>query len=133
MGEPDWAARAKLLKKWRGPSRIRGARPLRCSENVMHQSSLEARRCTELHLMQKGGLIRELQAHPQVRFRLSVGDHHICDYLADFVYWDNERGCKVVEDTKGMITEISRLKMKLMHAIHGVDVEVVRHVKAGWR
>lgn len=100
----------------------------------MHQSTSEARRCDELSLMQQGGLIRDLQAHPQMRFRLDVGGHHICDYLADFVYFDNERGERVVEDVKGYQTEISKFKLKLMAAVHGVNVELVRASKVrGWR
>ena len=108
--------------------------PTRCSEGVMHQSRSESRRCTELHLMQKGGLIRDLEAHPQVRFRLDVDGHHICDYLADFVYFDNERNQRVVEDVKGFQTEISKFKLKLMAAVHGVNVELVRNGRGrGWR
>lgn len=123
---------AKFVK--RAPRNKFSARPLRCQAGVMHQSTSEARRCDELHLMQKGGLIRDLRAHPQARFRLDVGDHHICDYLADFVYFDNERGEDVVEDVKGHQTEVSKFKLKLMLAVHGVDVELVRNAKArGWR
>lgn len=110
------------------------SRPLRCQAGVMHQSTSEARRCDELHLMQKGGLIRDLEAHPQVRFRLDVAGHHICDYLADFVYFDNERNEQVVEDVKGFQTEISKFKLKLMAAVHGVNVELVRSSRGrGWR
>ena len=109
-------------------------RPLRCKAGSMHQSTLEARRCDELHLMQTGGLIRDLRAHPQVRFRLDVGGHHIADYQADFCYFDTERNAEVVEDTKGMVTEVFRMKAKLMAAVHGVDVEIVRtHKGRGWR
>jgi hypothetical protein len=92
----------------------------------MHQSTAEARRCDELSLMESGGLIRDLRAHPQVRFRLDVGGHHICDYLADFVYFDNERNAEIVEDVKGMVTEVSKFKLRLMEAVHGVSVELVR-------
>ena len=111
------------------------ARPLACRQGVIHQSTLEARRCDELHLMQQGGLIKDLRAHPQVRFRLDVDGHHICDYMADFCYYDNERQTEVVEDTKGMITDVCRMKMKLMAAVHGVDVELVRQAgkSRGWR
>jgi hypothetical protein len=109
------------------------SRPLACRQGVIHQSTLEARRCDELHLMQTGGLIKDLRAHPQVRFRLD--GHHICDYLADFCYFDNERNAEVVEDTKGIITDVCRMKLKLMAAVHGVDVELVRHAgkSKGWR
>ena len=111
------------------------SRPLRCQAGVMHQSTLEARRCDELHLMQKGGLIRNLRAHPQIVYRLDVNGVHVCNFLADFVYFDNERGCEIVEDTKGTLTAECRLKLKLMAAVHGVDVELVRHAgkSRGWR
>lgn len=102
-------------------------RPLRgqfCG--VMHQSTGEARRCDELHLMQKGGLIRDLEAHPQVRYDLTVNGVHVCNYLADFRYFDIERGETVVEDFKGYQTEVSKLKLKLMEACHGISVELVR-------
>jgi len=101
-------------------------RPLRCIQGVMHQSTAEARRCDELTLMERGELIRDLRAHPQVRFRLDVDGHHICDYLADFVYFDNQRNAEVVEDVKGFQTEISKFKLRLMEAVHGVSVELVR-------
>jgi hypothetical protein len=110
------------------------SRPIACRQGVIHQSTLEARRCDELHLMQQGGLIKDLRAHPQVRFRLDVDGHHICDYLADFCYFDIERNSEVVEDTKGVITDVCRMKLKLMAAVHGVDVELVRHAgkSKGW-
>jgi len=115
--------------------RVRGAKPLRCSQGIMHQSTLEARRCTELHLMQLGNLIRDLEAHPQPRYRLDVNGVHVCDYLADFRYFDNDRQEVVVEDTKGWLTEVARLKLKLVAAVHGVNVELVRKVgrSEGWR
>ena len=102
------------------------ARPLRCLQGLMHQSTAEARRCDELHLMEKGGLVSEIQAHPQERFRLDVNGVHVCDYLADFVYFDNERKQRVVEDVKGFQTEVSKFKLRLMEAVHGVSVELVR-------
>ncbi len=108
-------------------------RPLRCRANHMHQSTLEARRCDELGLMEKAGLIRDLEQ--QVRFRLDVNGRHICDYICDWKYFDNERGCEIVEDAKGLMTEVCRMKLKLMAAIHGVNVELVRHAgkPRGWR
>jgi hypothetical protein len=99
-----------------------GSKPKRCSENVWHQSTLEARRCTELHLMQKGGLIRELEAHPQHRYRLECNGVHICDYLADFVYVDTETGAIVAEDTKGFRTREFIIKSRLMLACHQIQV-----------
>ncbi len=107
-----------------------GNRPLRCRQGHMHQSTLEARRCDELHLMQAAGLVRDLRTQEQ--FRLDVNGVHICSYIADFVYFDNERGTQVVEDTKGVVTETFRLKAKLMEAVHGITVQLVRHSQS-WR
>ena len=105
--------------------------PNRCRTGQMHQSSLEARRCSELSLMQEGGVIRDLEAHPQPRFCLKVNNIHVCDYLADFRYVDAETGATVVEDVKGHATEVYRLKKRLMLACYGIEVQEVRRVR--WR
>src|SRR3989304_3099495 len=116
----------RMARMLRGP-KFRNS-PTRCRDGVMHQSQLESRRCDELHLMEAGGLIRDLEAHPQPRYKLDVNEVHICDYLADFRYFDVDRGEEVVEDTKGFMTDVARMKLKLMEAIHGVAVQLVRKV-----
>lgn len=84
--------------------------------------------------MEKGGLIRDLRAHPQAMFRLDVNGQHIATYRPDFIYFDNERGEEIVEDTKGILTDVCRMKLKLMAAVHGVNVELVRNSRGrGWR
>lgn len=75
----------------------------------------------DLLALQAAGLIRDLETQP--KFRLDVGSVHICSYLADFQYFDVPRGAIVVEDVKGMRTEVYKLKAKLMLAIHGIEVE----------
>ncbi|MGE5747306.1 MAG: DUF1064 domain-containing protein [Solirubrobacterales bacterium] len=99
----------------------------------MHQSTLEARRCDELQLLEKAGLIRDLEQ--QVRFRLDGNGHRVADYSGEWKYFDNERGCEIVEDAKGLLTDVCRMKLKLMAAVHGVNVELVRHAgkSRGWR
>jgi hypothetical protein len=100
----------------------------------MHQSTLEARRCDELHLMQAGGLVRDIEAHPQPRYSLDVNGVHVCTYVPDFRYFDTDRDALVVEDAKGILTDVCRIKLKLMAACHGIDVQLVRHSKGhGWR
>lgn len=88
----------------------------------MHKSKKEARRCTELHVLLRGGLISELEAHPQPRFDLVVNEVPICAYIADFRYRDSD-GDVVVEDTKGWKTAEYKLKNRLMLACHGIDVK----------
>lgn len=107
-------------------------RPLRCRAGHMHQSTLESRHCDELQLMEQGGLIRDLEQQP--RYRLDVNGVHVCDYIADWKYFDVDRGAVVVKDAKGVLTDVCRLKLKLMSAVHGVDVELVRSSRGrGWR
>jgi hypothetical protein len=102
-----------------------GNKPNRCSEGIMHQSKLEARRCTELHVMQRGGLIHDLEAHPQPRFTLDVNGVHIANYFPDFSYV-TDAGETVIEDTKGFQTDVYRLKKRLVKALYGLDVREVR-------
>lgn len=106
-------------------------KPERCIENVMHQSGMEAARCTELQLLQRAGEIRDLEAHPQPRLDLVVNGVEICAYLPDFVYVDVRTGEKVVEDVKGMpgLTQLYAVKKRLVLACHGVEITEVRHVR----
>lgn len=48
-----------------------------------------------------------------------------CDYIADFVYTDAGTGETVVEDAKGMKTEVYKIKRKLMLYIHGIRIKEV--------
>ncbi len=95
-------------------------------------SGLEARRYTELELMQQAGEIRNLQR--QVPFDIVVNGQHVCTYIADAVYeLDSVPGFEdswilVVEDTKSPPTRKKpeyRLKAKLMKAVHGIEIREV--------
>lgn len=79
--------------------------------------------------MQAGGLIRDLEAHPQPRYDITVNGVHVCHYLPDFRYYDVERDRVTVEDVKGFSTAEYQIKRRLMLAVHGVDVVEVRHVR----
>ena len=48
-----------------------------------------------------------------------------CAYYADFVYFDNKSQQFVVEDAKGMKTEVYRIKKKLMMYVHGIRIKEV--------
>lgn len=110
---------------WRNRLTKFGNRPARCSQGVMHQSTAESRRCTELHALQSAGLISDLKAHPQERFDLSVNGKHVCFYLADFVYFD-DNGKQIVEDVKGFRKADYILKAKLFEAVFGFPITEVR-------
>lgn len=90
---------------------------------VAYDSKGEASRGAELDLMVRAGEIKELCR--QVKFALVVNDIHICDYVADFVYFDLKKACRVVEDYKSPPTRklpAYRIKKKLMQACLGIEI-----------
>ena len=95
----------------------------------MHQSTLEAARCTELHVMLRAGLIRDLQAHPQVRLEcLGAKGEPVCHYLADFCYTDVATEEVIYEDTKGIKTDVYRIKAALLKQ-QGIEIQEVTRVR----
>lgn len=96
-----------------------------------HASKKEHSRANQLKVMQRAGLISNLQE--QVPFLLIPAQRdaagqvveHSCSYIADFVYTDNETGQTVVEDTKGFRTPDYKIKRKLMLQVHGIKIKEV--------
>lgn len=86
-------------------------------------SRREAADYDALALRLKAGEIRDLQL--QVRFPCVVEGYKVCDYVADFVYYervDDVTWRFVIQDSKGVRTPIYRLKAKLIRAIYGVEI-----------
>lgn len=111
-------------------------------DGISFPSRKEARRYQELLLLQRAGVIRNLQM--QVKYvlipaqyeeyarygkkgqRLLDGKRLLekeCSYIADFVYEENEK--TIVEDTKGVKTKDYIIKRKLMLYIHGIRIKEV--------
>mgnify|MGYP001175539608 CR=1 FL=1 len=86
-------------------------------------SKAEGARYVELKRQEEAGLIFNLQC--QVPFALEIAGVLICKYVADFVYL-NEHASRVVEDVKGVRTDVYSIKAKLMKAIYGVAVQEVK-------
>lgn len=86
-------------------------------------SQKEYRRWCELKLLERGGAIRNLEHH--VPISIDVNGQHICKYEADFTYFENNE--RVIEDCKGStatITDVFRLKRKLIRALYGVEIRI---------
>lgn len=94
------------------------AKRTECAQGHLHDSKLEAVRCDALHGLQATGNISRLELQPE--FPVSIGGKHVCTYKADFAYFVSD--CRIVEDVKGMLTPVYRLKKKLVEAAHGVVV-----------
>lgn len=98
-------------------------------DGVSFASKKEARRYSELKLLERAGQIIRLQLQP--RFPLKVGDVHVCTYVGDFAYCTKPKpgaqnvGEYVVEDAKGFKTPEYKLKAKLFKAVHGFAITEV--------
>jgi hypothetical protein len=94
-----------------------------CSAGHSHPSKGEAGRCEHLRLLERAGEISGLEQQP--KFPCRINGTLICTYVADFAYFSNEK--RVVEDYKGVITPIYRLKKKLVEALYpGTQIVEVR-------
>jgi hypothetical protein len=92
-------------------------------DGIRFASKLEANRYLQLKMMKAGGLITDFII--QQTYYLEVNGLHICRYIADFVItWADGR--VTIEDTKGVETPEFKIKKKLMLAIHGIEIELVK-------
>lgn len=89
-------------------------------------SSAEYNRYRRLVLLEKAGRIRDLTR--QVTFILApkvlingVAKRSLI-YRADFGYFDVAAGKQIVEDVKGTLTAVYKLKRHLMKSVHGIDI-----------
>jgi hypothetical protein len=89
-------------------------------DGIKFHSAKEAKRYTELQVLSRAGLVKGLILQP--RFPIVINGVKVCTYVADFEFID-ETGARVIEDVKGMKTDVYTLKNKLMRAVHGIDVK----------
>ena len=92
-------------------------------DGIFFHSKREARHYKVLKAMQQAEIIRDLEMQP--KFNLDFNGVHICNYFADFKYFDNELDREVVVDVKGVKTQVYKLKKRLMLAVHGIEVEEI--------
>lgn len=95
-----------------------------------YDSRKEHRRAVQLRLMQRAGEISNLRE--QVKFVLIPAQRDAqgrllereCAYYADFAYTTKE-GKEIVEDVKGIRTDVYVIKRKLMLYVHGISITEV--------
>ena len=92
-------------------------------DGIKFDSKLEAARYKILKGKEEDGEIEQVEV--QVPYHCVVEGKKICKYIADFRYWCKDQ--YVVEDTKGIVTQIFSLKKKLVEALHpGVIVHIIK-------
>jgi hypothetical protein len=107
---------------WRGGSKYHAKKTI--VDGITFDSKREADRYITLKGMEEDGFIEDLRR--QVRYELvpafDVDGRHYRPvyYVADFVY--AEDGKEVVEDVKGMRTDVYKLKSKLFARRYGMSI-----------
>lgn len=83
-------------------------------------SAKEAQRYRELKLLEQAGEISNLELQPrfllQDSFRKNGRTYRKIEYVADFKYIEN--GKTIVEDVKGLQTNVFKIKHKLFEKIY---------------
>lgn len=99
-------------------------------DGIRFQSRKEGERYAELKLLERAGRIRSLVLQP--KFELQEGFTNAegkkiraITYIADFMYYDCDLDRTIVEDVKGMKTEVYKLKKKLFEYKYGMVVREI--------
>lgn len=94
-------------------------------------SKAEARRYNELKVLEQAGIIRDLQVHPVFVLQEGFKDRHgkrqrAITYEGDFQYIEVSTDVTVVEDVKGVKTDVFQIKSKLfMRRYPELDLRLV--------
>lgn len=84
-------------------------------DNIRFDSNLEAIRYRQLKLLLRAGEISNLELQPrfllQDSFKKNGKTYRKIEYIADFQYIEN--GKTIVEDVKGIQTDVFKLKHKI--------------------
>lgn len=98
-------------------------------DGIQFDSKTEGKRYIELKLLQKAKVISNLELQPkfllQPAFKKNGKTYRKIEYIADFSYYDDNK--LIVEDVKGMETEVFKLKRKMFdYKYNDIELRVVR-------
>jgi len=139
-----WTQHLRILgDKLAAPKSKYGAKPM-VVDGIRFDSTKEARRYSELRLLEKAGQIRDLETQPKFpidvvqlwqdgrwTWRTSQDEPpqliQCGVFTADFRYVEVEANRVVIEDVKSGPTKTTayRLRKRLVEAIHGVTISEV--------
>ncbi len=143
IGKPTQAQKTEMAATWNGnvepvnrfgESRKKPGSDPGPRRNKFHAvktdgyaSKKEAKRASDLRLMQEAGQIRNLREQVEYELIAKQEGERACSYRADFVYdeFAADGWRQVVEDTKGVRTADYIIKRKLMQQMHGIRIREV--------
>jgi hypothetical protein len=56
----------------------------------------------------------------------TINNQRICRYEPDFIFYDELQGRFRIQDVKGVVTALFRLKKKLVEATYDIEVEIIK-------
>lgn len=98
-------------------------------EGIKFDSKKEALRYRELKRLEVEGLINNLEL--QKRFELlpkfDINGRHVraITYTCDFYYYDTVKKSLIVEDVKGMKTDVYKIKKKMFEYKYQIEIKEV--------
>lgn len=114
---------ARVGKSWAAPGGGRNKFSAQSVEvdGIRFASKREARRWSELRLLERAGKIENLRRQEPFALMGAQGplvsdSGRALRYVADFTYFDVESRATVIEDAKGYGTDVYRLKKAIMRA-----------------
>lgn len=98
-------------------------------DNIKFDSNLEATRYKELKLLERAGTITDLELQPrfllQDSFKKNGRTFRKIEYVADFKYIEN--GKTIVEDVKGLQTDVFKLKHKIFEKVYpNLELKIIK-------
>lgn len=86
-------------------------------DGIKFDSIKESKRYLELKMLEKANEINNLKLQPkfilQESFEKNGKKYREIIYIADFEYFDIKKGKWIIEDVKGMKTDVYKIKKKL--------------------
>jgi hypothetical protein len=118
-----WLPAKKKRSKYNVRNDAQG-KAMRTVDGILFDSAKEAKRYSELSLLQRAGEIHSFFYEKEdLVFLLYVNQQLVAKYEADFRYFAKGATRETVEDCKGFQTPVYKLKKKLMLAIHGIEIK----------
>ena len=108
-----------LVKKKQTPKKSKYGAKKKEVDGITFDSTWEADRYIELKYLERAGEITGLKL--QVKYPFEMNGVLIANYIADFVY-SNKEGIEIVEDAKGVKTDVYKLKRKMMKAFYNIEI-----------
>ena len=94
-------------------------------DGITFDSKKEAERYLELKMMERAGMIKNLELQKRFVLIPETDKYRACHYVADFAYM-TYNGNEVIEDVKGYKSgqayQLFILKKKLFYAKYGIEI-----------